>query len=347
MNVKVQRAGSIAYPATWGEHYTPEDIRDVKGIVDWLNTPTTGGRDNIRSMTKLAKLINLSPALVNNVLKGSYASPVTEHVKKIWQAISVDEQRSKPGVRQRLAFIDTSVTRTVNSACHRAHIYGDIGIISGKPGTGKTEGIKRYAAENSDAALVYASVNMNESTLLDSLVEATKAEVITASRYSRGTKADKYAAVIRALKGTHRLIIIDEADLMNPSCLEVLRRINDETGVGVVMVGEPRLDTMISNREGRFSRIQSRVGFWVPVIASITPDDSHALATASLDGYEVNDQILDAFWQCCEGSARTLSKLIPNIRDFGLSKGHQLTPELIFSVAQQTLRIRPGSRHES
>lgn len=347
MSSENNRQWKVECPSEWTEVYTTEDIDNIKKIIDWLNEDLPAGYSDYRNMSKLSRMTQLSHSVVNNVLKGIYPSPVKKHIDKILQVISNEKVRDQQGVRERLAKnIDTTVTLAVRSACHRVHIYGDMGVVSGKPGTGKTEGVKRYANEHKDVILICASVNMNESTLLQAIVEGAKAEVITATKYSSGTKGDKYTAIIRKLKNTKRLIIIDEADLMSPSCIEQLRLINEHTSVGVVLVGEPRLDSMISNREGRFSRVESRVGYWTPVIKSITPEDSHALTRASLEGYEVTDEILNAFWQCCNGSARTLSKLIPNIRDFGLSQGHELTPALIFSVAQDTLRIKPGETND-
>ena len=117
--------------------------------------------------------------------------------------------------------------------------------------------------------------------------------------------------------------------------------------IGVVLAGTEKLKPLIMDPQGRFGQISSRVGFWPPVIKGITPDDSEALAMAALSDIDVelSEEVLDAFWQMCDGSARVLvSALIPGIKDYGLKKKKELTPELIYKVGQNLLGFKKTRR---
>ena len=331
----------VPIPARYSDAYTADDQAKVVQIIHWLNGAhdRAPGYGEQRTRAKLGRAAGINPTTMHRIIQGDYPSSPTKYLDLALTAIANDGERKQLNAYNRLTFAETSVTRTVFSVCHRVNLYKDIGVIAGRPGTGKSEGLARYCASNPSAILIDATWNMSQGILLDKLVSITDAEVKTAQKWSNGTQAQRLDAVINKLNGQDRIIIIDEADLMAPATLETLRRINDLAKVGIVLAGEPKLHAMISNADGRFGRIFSRVGFWVPVIKSITADDCRALIDASLPEHKIDDALHDAFWQVCEGSVRTLSKLLPNVRDFGIAQGHELTPELVFKVAQKTLRM--------
>lgn len=322
-------------PGGFSANYCEGDIEKVREIQAWMaEDPDT------RTQAFLAKRSALKESTLNRVLNGNYPSPVSKILWRCMHTIERERSRNQLG-KSRIPYVETTVTRLVRSVCHRTQTYapyGEMGVVYGVPGTGKTLGIDRYREENPGTYKIDAIYNMSAGMVLTDLVEQTGAVVHTSGRYSGGTHEQKLRAIIRQLDGADTLIIVDEADSITPAALEILRRIQDLARVGVVFAGEPRLYNLLRDKEGRFGRIQSRIGFWPPVIKSITREDSDALARAGLQS--LDDEVLTAFWEVCEGSARTLAKLIPNVRDFGLNQGHELTPKLVYSTAQQTMGIR-------
>ncbi len=332
----------LELPSSWAEKYTADDKLAVEKVLRWLADGASHipGYAAQRTRAKLARAAGLNSSTVSLIMTGTYPSPPAKHLKRLLEIIDRDQRRHREIVR--LPYVETSVSRLVYSICHRTHLYGDIGLIAGRPGTGKTEALKRYASEVDSAILIEASYNMSAGLLLDELIERTKATVRTARNGTRGTQAQRLRGVIDALIGTDHLVIVDEADTLTPANLEHLRRISDLGGVGIVLAGEPRLHGMVRDPDGRFGRIHSRIGFWPPVIRCITEEDCAALVEAAhaTDKVTLTPELQDAYWQVCEGSARTLSKLLPNVRDFGMGQGHELTAKLIFTVAQQTMGIQ-------
>lgn len=336
------------HPEQWHAGYSEHDIQEVHDIIDWINEGQLHepGYKNQRSQAKLSKAAAVNDSTLNTILRGKYVSSPTKFIKKMLDAIRRWDMRESGGVND-CPFVETSVYRTGIAACKRAHLYRNIAVLSAFVGTGKTRTLKYYAANNSNVVLIEATPDMNASVLVTELVQQTGAVVHKTNKYSSGTKAEKTAAIIKALKGSDSLLILDEAETVSTATLEYVRRISDKAEVGVVLAGTEKLKPMIQDPQGRFGQISSRVGFWPPVIKGITEDDSEALVTAALSDFDVEltEEVLDAFWQMCDGSARVLvSALIPGIKDYGLKKKKELTPELIFKVGQNLLGFKKTRR---
>jgi len=331
-------------PESYSKKYTDQDINQVQVIIDWINEGQDHepGYQHQRSVTKLAKAANMNDSTLGDILRGKYPSPPTKHIAKAMDAIRMHEQREAEGVHD-CPLVETSVFKTVNAACKRAHVRRNFAVVSAFVGTGKTRALKNYAANHSNVYLVEATPDMNASVLISELVTLTNAVVHKTNKYSYGTKAEKMAAIIRTLKDTNSLLIMDEAETVSPATLEYVRRISDKAHIGAVLAGTERLKPLLKDPHGRFGQISSRTGFWPRVIKGITEDDAVALARASFDKkHKLTDEVLDALWQMCDGSARVLvSSLIPGIKDYGLSKGIKLSPELVFRVGQQVLGFTP------
>lgn len=329
---------TLPYPEQWSDKYTDNDKRDTKRIIDWLNSRKI-------SQATISKAADISNTTFNNVVKGKYISPPSLYITKILDTINRYDARGNEGI-QDCPFVETSIYEAVNAACRRAHLYRNFSVIAAFVGTGKTRSLKQYQADNSGVIIVEATPNMNPTVLINELVDKTGAIVHKSNRHSAGTKADKVEAVIAALTGTDSLIVLDEAETVCTSTLEYIRRISDKAGVGVVLAGTEKLKPLVKDPKGRFGQISSRVGFWPPIIQGITTHDCDLLCRAAFgDELEISTESMDALWQMCDGSARVLvSALIPAIKDFGFKQGHDLSPDLIFTVGNTILGFTPSSR---
>lgn len=333
----------IELPDTYTSRYTARDKMAVQRIVAWINEGQSHvpGLENKRSVRGLARVANVSQTTARQILQGVYPSPPGRHLKAMLGYIDREEDRRRSTVR--VPIVETSITRLVTFVCQQAHRNRDFGIISGYVGIGKTEALKRYAAENDDAVLLHGSADMNPPVMLRHLVELTGAVVHKSNRYARGTKAEMMDAVTVALAGTDRLIILDEADKCMESCLEYFRRISDLAEVGAVISGTEKLHYLVRDPSGRHGQISSRVGFWPPVVKSITREDSDRIAAAIFKENEIDaphEEALDAFWQVCEGHARVLAKLCQKTIEFGIQRGHELTAQLVYQTGQQLMGLK-------
>jgi len=337
------RQSLVDYPESYTEKYTKDDIANVEKIIDWINEGQDHepGFQNQRSQTKLCRAANINHSTLNDILRGKYPSPPSKFLQKALDAIRMQDLRDAEGVTD-CPFVETTVYRTVVAACKRAHLRRNFSVVAAFVGTGKTRSLKRYAATQSNVYLLEATPDMNASVLMNELVRLTGAVVHKSNNHTSGTKAEKTDAVIRALKDTDSLLIVDEAETVSPTTLEYVRRISDKANIGVVLAGTEKLKPLLQDPRGRFGQISSRTGFWPKAIKGIDFDDAVALSQAALNDDNISVENMDALWQMCDGSARVLvSSLIPGIKDYGLKKGKKLTPELIFKVGQELLGFTP------
>lgn len=333
------RTSTIQLPDEFLPHYTEQDRHAVARVFEWLRD-----EDNIAegwTQTQLSKRASVNLGTLNTILQGKYPSPPARHLKACLEVIELARSR-----RERKAtvtrHVETSVHRAVWAACKRARMYRNFAVVSAFVGTGKTRCLYKYAEEHANVHVLEALPGLNTHVMLAQLVQMTQANVIKTKGSQTGTRDQMFAAIVAALKGSDSLLIVDEAETMTESSLEYIRRLRDLAQIGIVLAGTERLFPLVRDPRGRFGQISSRVGFWPPIIKSITRDDCDLLAQAAFEEDGVTDQlnpdVMDALWQVCDGSARVLCEaIVPGVRDYGLRKGRTLSPELIFKVGQEVL----------
>jgi len=325
------RIETIAYPATWGDRYTEEDQAQTRQVIDWLN-------EHRHSQSWLAKVSRVNAGTLNQVIAGKYTASPTKWLAKLLDALSRQDARRDIGA---VPFVETSMYQLVNAVCQRTAAYRNVGLIPGFVGTGKTACLKEYARRHPNTVLVETHPNMATGTLLRELAEALE---VAAPGGRGGTNDQYFLTLVQALKDTDTLLAVDEAENLQPTALDYLRRLRDRAEVGVVLVGTEELYALIRPAHGRFDRIRSRITFWPPIVKGITREDHDALALAALEEQgEPEQALLDRLWDYAQGSARVLTEgLLPALRDYGLRQGHQLSVGLLDQVAQKVLNLKPA-----
>lgn len=270
---------------------------------------------------------------VASVLSGKYNASPSQQLKVMLDVIDRHEDRRTKGIGDE-SFAETSIYKLAITVCNRARTYRNFGVLSGYVGTGKTTALKRYASANTGVILIEADPDMTASNLLDDILE--EAGITNPGQNINA----KFRAILKAFKGTDKLIIIDEAEKTQSRALEYLRRLRDKAGIGIVLSGTERLHATIAREHGVFDQIRSRAPFIPPIQRSITKDDAAMLIGAAFP--QATDDINKAFWSLCKGSARMLCEgLIPTIKDYGIGQGHELSAKLVLAVAKQAMSLTP------
>ena len=322
-------------PTSYGPHYTEADKAKVLRVYEWLyrGEDTTG-----RSRANLARASGVSSALMSQVLAGQYPSPPTPHLDLMVKAIQIIDERER-GIAQRIPFVETRVWMLAQQVCDRARELRDFGVLFGYVGTGKTTALRQYVERSPGALYLRAFGGLSRSVLMNDLVDLTGAHVRSQSKGKyAGTNADKKRAVIAVLRGSERLLIIDEAERMAAACFDDLRDISDDAGIGIVLAGTEHLEPLVQDERGRFGQIASRVGFWPPVIKHIQEDDAYQIVQAVYGEQLPTPEVLDMYWQCCGGSARTLSKLLAVVIKACHRKKAAPTAEIVSDAFHKTMR---------
>lgn len=241
-----------------------------------------------RSATGLSQWLSEKYQGDNKKLEAQIASFVTLREE------SRDRTRLGPG------FVRISAAARVFEAARVAHLDGQLCVAYGPAGVGKTEAVRRYASDNSGVIVIEANLGYTARALFAELHR-----VVGYDGNSRTLHA-LWLDVVKRLRNSGRLIIVDEAEHLPYRALDLLRSTHDVTGVGLLLVGLPRLIGNLRGRHAEYAQLFSRIGL-AARIEPLTLEDAEALVQAKLPS--VNG-LAKVYFDVSGGNARTLSKLI-------------------------------------
>jgi DNA transposition AAA+ family ATPase len=164
---------------------------------------------------------------------------------------------------------------------------------------GKTDAVKAYANDDPDVIPVEAAIGMTAKAMFSELAQRVGLD-------GEGSTNDLFVEVCRKLKGSDRMIIIDEAENLAYRTLEFVRRTYDMAKIGVLLVGTRRLITNLRGRRGQYAQLYSR---------SASPGDRRAngmdVSTSSRTSSRIQTALKAsttrrrAMRACCQTSSRT------------------------------------------
>ncbi|MBI3771440.1 MAG: AAA family ATPase [Gammaproteobacteria bacterium] len=311
----------ISYPA----HYQAEDVQQCRRIHAWLAVGS-------HSQAELARAAGVDGSTMSQVINGKFLSPPAKWLLKLVDAIDSQLERDRSG-RADIPFCETSIYKSVDRICRRAHSDQDIGVYYGAVGIGKTTALREYARRSPSAIIVEAFDGIDNSTFVRMVVTATG--TVIAPSASLATKID---AVINALRTTDRVILVDEADHLPDKSFGALRRISDIAQVGVVLVGNIELLARLTEATGCRKQLCDRVGFWPSVAEQVSGDDIRMMVHAYLTGDEtLGEEVLKAFEKHCKGRARPLRNLLRNTWRYARNNKTAITASLISDINSKTM----------
>ncbi len=240
-----------------------------------------------KTQAAIAKELGISESALSSFLSGTYKTPWTV-CEKVAALQKVNEKKKvapkEPG------YVSTSVSRIVMNAIKYCHIQGKISVVYGDAGVGKTMAVRQYLKEDNLAVGItisptYASITGVNELLAEQLgVRERVARKITRE-------------VVAKLRGSGRVLIVDEAQHLTVRTINHLRCISDESGVGIAFVGNEEVYTkMKGSGRADFAQLFSRIGMRKPVFTTdITKEDVNAV----FGGYDIDDSALEVLFRIC------------------------------------------------
>lgn len=214
--------------------------------------------DRSLSQSAVAKEAGISAATLSQFLAGKYNgdNEAIDAKLRIW----LEAYRSRLAAGEQMpeapTFVDTPTAARVMAALAYAQTAGDIAICYGAAGLGKSSACERYQATRPNVWI--ATMTPATAGVVTALEEICDAMGLTegggARRMSR--------AITKRVRGTHGLIVIDEAQHLSVAALDQIRSIHDATGVGIALVGnEGTWSRMAGGRNAsQLDRLFSRIG---------------------------------------------------------------------------------------
>ncbi|EAP4730315.1 AAA family ATPase [Salmonella enterica] len=252
------------------------------------------------SQSQVARAIGRSGAVVNQFLQGKYTGDISDIQERITSFINREQEKEK-NRRIQAHFVTTDMAAKGLEVLAYAHQECEICVLYGAAGLGKTMLLGEYAARNKDALFIEADPGYTARTLLEELCRLLGVKV-------RGNIHELIDACVRELRDSGRLLMVDEAELLPYRALEVLRRLHDKAGIGVVLAGMPRLLINLKGRRGEFAQLYSRVALALNLGDALSRDDFNQIAVDMMPEASEAD-IGDALYTRSLGNARRLFKL--------------------------------------
>ncbi|EJA5034741.1 AAA family ATPase [Salmonella enterica] len=202
------------------------DINDVFNTINALIT------DGVKTQGVIAKEVGVSEATLSELRKGRYKGDTEGmHDKLLMWHQDWQKSQELPGAPQ---LVETQTLRDLRELFQTVRVMGCISVLVGVPGVGKTVAAREYSNRVSNTWMV--TLSPAHSTVTECLLELADALGIDNPQRSKGALT---RAIRKKLNGTRGLVIVDEADHLSMDGLEQLRAIQDATGVGMVLIGNP------------------------------------------------------------------------------------------------------------
>jgi DNA transposition AAA+ family ATPase len=250
------------------------------------------------SQNKAAKAINYSSGVISAYKSRSYNGNIKTLEERIEAWLKREARRL---TNMEVPTAETATMEQIRRAIITAQDDADIAVIVGDAGTGKTTALRRYQAESHAAFLIEVDASFTKNVLIAEIAKAVGVD-------QKGGMTAVIGRIVEALKEIDSVLIIDEADYLSESSLELIRRvINDKAQTGVVLVGLPRLEYKIRNLRNNHEQIASRVGVLLKVERMKKPDAVKILGSVWSG---LNKETVETFLSIANGSVRTLVKLI-------------------------------------
>jgi len=203
----------------------------------------------------------VSSGTLSKWLRGVYEGDVPKVTERValWlqtRAEAAERDMAAAGIDRH---VDLGVTEEIEATLAHAQATGDIVLVHGLSGSGKSWAVERYCAGHT--AAYYATMTGAVFTLAGLLGRV--AETVGAGGDHPSALAGE-RAVIERLEGRRALLCIDEAHNLRPKLLDELRSIRDLAKCGLAYVGEDGVWNTLA-KSSRCDRIVGRIGVRLPL----------------------------------------------------------------------------------
>lgn len=249
------------------------------------------------SMNGIARSINRSPATLSLFLSGKYSGDNSKVAIEVAGYLARDKEKAEfPSFN--FEFVETRNAKRIFEVANICHLQGEIGVVYGEAGLGKTAAAKEYASRHLTVILIEVDPSYSARALIKQIHRSLGGD-------GKGGIFELFESIVRQLHGTGRMIIIDQAELLPHRALELLRSINDKAGTGILMLGMHALRNNIVGLQGEFAQLYSRVGVAIKLQAW-TKDDVKAVVHQAIPG---SNGLADHFYSQTN-NGRKLNKLL-------------------------------------
>jgi hypothetical protein len=206
------------------------------------------------SLKELGKRLDYSEGMVSRYLGDRFEGDVSAIELKIRDLLKSDQLRAT--VVQEVETFPTLVTKQVHNALELIRRNSHVGLIFGDAGVGKSRAIGLYASKNPLTLLITLSRFSGSDTA--GIITAIWRQLDTSS-FRRKRDGNRGAFLVERLRGSGRMLVVDNAHRLTRVGREALFDFHDATGCPIALVGNPELLDSIEENDQQFSRVGVRM----------------------------------------------------------------------------------------
>ncbi|NTV46178.1 MAG: AAA family ATPase [Chlorobiales bacterium] len=283
------------------------------------------------SQNTAALQIGISAGLLSAWLSGTYkgsAAAVGGKVEGFLARRKEVQAMPTPEAERFPVTVETEVYLAVTRAIRNCHLKGKIGVVTAHSGSGKTRAAREYVGRNAGSMLIECHHSFPARMVLGAIAQSCGVE-------ARGSIHELLVSICDRLRGSGRVLVLDEAEHLKPQVLDVVRRINDWSGIGIVYVGLPRFMGQLQSLRRDFEYIWNRVRVRAGIERGRVKElgDARMLLESVLP--LVGDGVPESFHQYCGGDIRKLEELFFACLAVSRRSSQDVSVKLVKAVAQQ------------
>jgi hypothetical protein len=232
-------------------HPEPEERKSPTGT-DTADTPLSvrdrlaAARDeDQQSLEMMAKQLGYSPSVLSQYFNGIYPGNTERFEIRAADCLRARDRRKRIGVE----LIATEATEAVKASLNTIRRTNDVGVIYGDAGIGKTSGIALYLEENTTCV----EISLTRWARNDEQIARLIFGAMNSGAWDGNTPRAEF--LVKQLRGSNRLLIVDNAHKATPAGLEWIFDLHDETRIPIALVGNEDVLRPIQANAQRFSRV--------------------------------------------------------------------------------------------
>ena len=266
------------------------------------------------SQGKIAGLCGISTAALSTWLSGTYkAKDKTQLEKKIAGGCALEIERIEKKIDPVLPFIETETAEIIEDIAHLCHTTRRMGLIYGAAGVGKTRACLEYCKNNRNAIYIEARPSFTARTLMRKLGAALGCT-------PKNNQYELEEEIIRKLKNSGKLIIVDECEHLNHRALETLRTVVfNASKTGLLLVGLETLKYTLIGTRTKNEYLSSRC-LANSKVEALSVTETASIVEKLFNG--VSNAVKQVFYDVTKGNMRLLENAV-----FEVQRLMQINPE--------------------
>lgn len=275
------------------------------GVVDRLRAVMETDRSVTQS--RVARETGLSSGAVSSWMSGTYRADTKGIETKVSRWLTAYQERQLEARRLPSApsYVSTPTSDRILMALSHTQITGDVAVIYGGAGLGKTTAIRHYAAGGLNVWV--ATMTPASASVVPALEEI--AEAVGLPTNLSGA-ARLHRAIVKRVHASGGLLVIDEAQHLSTLALDQVRSIHDATGVGLALVGNEQVYARLTGgtRAVYLDRLFSRIGKRLRLSQSTQSDVDRLIAAWQVSGGPCRSLLMDVARK--PGALRGVTKVL-------------------------------------